>query len=143
MYKRLFGLKGAELTDTNWSEINEAIRQKSRDPSWYDHVVRDLCKLEVQVQVTPWFEDYWEDEYFAPILRMDPVLTLHQPKTREELEQYLDVSITGLKTAKHALQRLVERYVEMGLSESSSLMRMAGHFIRFLSLKAPLRGHSI
>lgn len=113
VYQKLFGLKDVELTDGNWKLVNESIRQKSQDPSWYDYVTKDLCKLETQIRNIPWFED-WEEEYFTAILRMENALALHDAKTREELEQYLDVSIGSLKVAKQALQKLVQCYFEQG-----------------------------
>lgn len=113
VYQKLFGLKEGELTDENWKPVNEAIRQKSQDPSWYNHVTKDVCKLETQVRNIPWFED-WEQEYFTAILRMESALKLHETKTRQELERYLDVSIDSLKKAKEALQNLAQRYLEQG-----------------------------
>ncbi len=113
VYQKLFGLKEAELSDENWRLVNESIRQKSQDPSWYDHVTKDVCKLETQVRNIPWFED-WEEEYFTAILLMEQALRLHESKTQEELERYLDVSIESLKEAKDALRDLVQRYLERG-----------------------------
>ena len=119
VYQKLFGLKDAELTDENWKQVNKSIRQKTRDSHWYDQVTKGRCKLETQVRNIPWFED-WEDEYFTAVLRMEHALPLlgtdieQEARTRQELEQYLDVSICSLKTAKQALQKLVQRYLEQG-----------------------------
>lgn len=113
VYQKLFGLRGTELSDENWRLVNESIRQKSQDPSWYDHVTKDLCKLETQVRNIPWFED-WEEEYFTAILRMESALKLHETKTRQKLERYLDISIESLKEAKDALKDLVQRYLAQG-----------------------------
>lgn len=113
VYQKLFGLKEAELSDENWRLVNESIRQESQDPSWYDHVTKDVCKLETQIRNIPWFED-WEEEYFTAVLRMENALMLHKAKTREKLERYLDVSIDSLKKAKDAIKDLVQRYLERG-----------------------------
>ena len=113
VYRELFGLKDPELTDANWKQVNEAIRERSRDPAWYDHVTRDVCRLETQVRNIPWFED-WEPEYFTAILRMEQALELHREETRKELEGYLGTSIDSLKAAKAALADLTERYVQRG-----------------------------
>ncbi len=113
VYQKLFGLKEAELSDENWRLVNESIRQKSQDPSWYDHVTKDVCKLETQIRNVPWFEE-WEEEYFTAILRMESALKLHETKTRRKLERYLDVSIESLKEVKDALKGLVQRYLERG-----------------------------
>lgn len=113
VYQKLFGLKDDELTDRNWRQINENIRAKSRDKSWYDHVTRDLCKLETQVRNIPWFES-WEDEYFTAVLRMEPALQLHCADTRKQLEQHVNISLDCLKSAKQALLKLVEEYVDKG-----------------------------
>ena len=113
VYRELFGLKDPELTDANWAPVNEAIRDRTRDPAWYDHVTRDVCQLETQVRNIPWFED-WEPEYFTAILRMERALELHQEGTRKQLGAYLDASIDSLKAAKKALADLTERYVQRG-----------------------------
>ena len=113
MYSKLFGLEGPELTDDNWKLIDKSIHQKSQDPSWYDHVMRNLCKLQTQIRMIPWFED-WEDEYFTGVLRMENALRLHEAKIRKELERHLDQSIGSLEAAKQALLRLVEAYAKRG-----------------------------
>ena len=113
VYRDLFGLKDPELTDDNWRSVTEAIRTRSQDPSWYDHVTRDCCKLETQVRNIPWFED-WEPEYFTAILRMEQALELHGEGTRKNLATYLDASIDSLSTAKKALADLTGRYVHQG-----------------------------
>ena len=92
VYRKLFGLEETELTNSNWKLVNESIRQKSQDPLWYDYVTKDLCQLETQIRNIPWFED-WEEEYFTGVLRMKKALALHEAETREELEQYMDVSM--------------------------------------------------
>ena len=120
VYQKLFGLKDAELTDENWKQVNEAIRQKSQDSSWYDHVTEDLCKLETQVRNIPWFED-WEVRYFTATLRMESAIPLlradieQETRAREDLEKYVDISIRDLRTAKDAIRELVRRYVEKGV----------------------------
>jgi len=113
VYQTLFGLKDGELNDNNWREVNERIIEKSRDPSWYDHVTKDVCKLETQVKNIPWFED-WEEEYFTAVLRMEPALQLHTAETRRRLEDYVGISIDSIKRAKEALFELTKRYVQRG-----------------------------
>jgi predicted TIM-barrel fold metal-dependent hydrolase len=113
VYRALFGLKDADLDDTNWRQVNDAIRERSRDPAWYDHVTRDVCRLETQVRNVPWFED-WEPEYFTAVLRMEGALQLHDKSIRGFLEQRLNRSIANLADAKAALERLTEQYVAKG-----------------------------
>lgn len=113
MYRELFGLEGDELDDTNWSAVNERIKERSADPDWYDHVTNNLCRLRTQVRNVPWFED-WEPEYFTAILRMEPALFLHEAGTRQTLEQYLNRSFKDLASLKQGLGELVEKYRQRG-----------------------------
>ncbi len=113
VYHELFGLEDAELTDGNWKAMNERIRERSREPSWYDHVTKEVCGLETQVRNIPWFED-WEEEYFTPVLRMEGALRLIDAEARKQLEGYLGVSIGDLKAAKEAVRAALEKYVERG-----------------------------
>lgn len=113
VYQKLFGLKDDELSDDNWQHINEAICLKSKDPSWYNHVTKDLCKLQTQVRNIPWFES-WEEEYFTAILRMESALELHNADTRKQLEQHVDMPIDSLKSAKQALLKLTKEYIDKG-----------------------------
>jgi len=113
VYRQLFGLEDADLSDDNWEAMNAAIREKSQDPAWYHHVTAELCSLETQVKNIPWFED-WEPQYFTAVLRMEGALNLHQKDAREGLEKHLDAAITDLKTAKEALRKLVEQYLKRG-----------------------------
>ncbi|OGV72742.1 MAG: hypothetical protein A3K19_02895 [Lentisphaerae bacterium RIFOXYB12_FULL_65_16] len=113
VYRKLFGLKDDELDDRNWRQVNDAIRERSRDPGWYNHVTRDVCNLETQVRNIPWFED-WEPEYFTAVLRMESALQLHDKATRQNLERHLNLSIANLADAKAALARLTDQYVAKG-----------------------------
>jgi len=113
VYQKLFGLKDEELSDDNWQHINEAICLKSKDPSWYNHVTKDLCKLQTQVRNIPWFES-WEEEYFTAILRMEPALELHNADTRKQLEQHVSMPVDSLKSAKQALLKLAKEYIDKG-----------------------------
>ena len=76
MVSHVYNILRAELTDDNWKEVNGSIRERTRDPSWYRHVVRDVCCLETQVGNLPWFMD-WDEEYFTGVLRMEKALELH------------------------------------------------------------------
>ena len=113
VYRELFGLEGDDLTDGNWSAVNGAIKEQTADPGWYDHVTREVCRLETQVRNIPWFED-WEPEYFTAVLRMEGALELHQRDPRQALEQHLNASITDLSSLKTALGTLVEQYRQRG-----------------------------
>jgi len=113
VYRELFGLEDDDLTDDNWAAVNDAIKQKTADPGWYEHVTREVCRLETQVRNIPWFES-WEPEYFTAVLRMEGALDLHQPGTRQALEQHLDTSITNLASLRSALGMLVEEYRRRG-----------------------------
>jgi len=113
VYQELFGLQEGELTDDNWRDVNQAIREKTTDPAWYDHVTNDVCGLATQVRNIPWFED-WEPEYFTAVLRMESALQLHDAGTRAGLEARVGLSIDSLQAAKQALRQLTEEYVEKG-----------------------------
>lgn len=113
VYQKLFGLTVDELSDDNWQQVNEAIRQRSQDQSWYDHVTNDLCNLQTQVRNIPWFES-WEKEYFTAILRMESALNLHNADTRKQLEEHTNMPVDSLKSAKQALLTLVKEYLDKG-----------------------------
>lgn len=114
VYKALFGLADNELTDDNWRAVNNAIREKTSDPDWYDHVTREVCGLETQVRNIPWYES-WEPEYFTAILRMESALQLHEKETREALQKHVNVPIHNLYQAQAALRKLTEQYVAKGV----------------------------
>jgi uncharacterized protein len=113
MYRELFGLADDELTDDNWSAVSDAIKAKTADPGWYDHVTRDVCRVRTQVKNIPWFED-WDPAYFTAVLRMEPALQLHDAAIRASLEQRLGRSIGSLAEAREALAALVADYQSRG-----------------------------
>jgi len=113
VYTELFGLTDPELTDANWRQVNEAIRARSADPGWYEHVTRNVCNLETQVRNIPWFED-WEPEFFTAILRMEPALQLHDADTRSRLAEFTGKDTGSLAAAKEALCELTRSYVARG-----------------------------
>ena len=113
VYRELFDFTDEELTDGNWSALNDCIKERTKQPDWYDHVTNEVCGLETQIRNIPWFED-WEPEYFTAILRMEEALNLADEKTRDRLAEHTGRAISDLHTAKMALIKLVEGYVERG-----------------------------
>ncbi len=112
-YQALFGLEDGELTDANWSAVNEAIKQHSADPAWYGAVTHEIADIETQMLNVPWFQD-WEPEYFTAILRMEPALDLHNPETRALLEGRLNREFGSLWQLKEGLAELVSSYKTRG-----------------------------
>jgi len=112
-FQGLFDLEDDELTDDNWRGLNERLRERTGDESWYHHVTVEVCKLRTQAKNIPWFED-WEPQYFTAILRMEPALELHKAETRGRLEEHLGCSITDLGSCREALGNLVEEYRARG-----------------------------
>ena len=53
MYQKLFDLADDELSDSNWAELNERIKEKTADRGWYRHVTVDVCRLLTQVRNVP------------------------------------------------------------------------------------------
>ncbi|MBT3380019.1 MAG: amidohydrolase family protein [Lentisphaerae bacterium] len=113
VYRTLFGLEESELTDANWKRINDAIQQHSTNADWYARVTENVCGLETQVKNIPWFHD-WEGRYFTAVLRMENALLVHQHDLRVGLEQRTGVTIHSLASAKDALRKLTQQYVERG-----------------------------
>lgn len=114
MYWRLFGLDDPELTDANWREVNEQIREKTADPGWYDHVTAEVCHLETQVRNMDWFED-WDPVHFTGVLRMEgAAIKLQVAELREKLAGFVGLSIDSLADHKQATLMALERYVEKG-----------------------------
>ncbi|MBN2450003.1 MAG: amidohydrolase family protein, partial [Lentisphaeria bacterium] len=113
VYRELFGLREDELEDGNWSAVNDAIRARTSEPGWYEHVTREVCGLRTQIRNVPWFES-WEPEFFTAVLRMEPALQLYEPATRLRLEEHLGRSIGTLAEAKDALHALTAEYAQRG-----------------------------
>jgi len=113
VYRHLFDLQDSELNDHNGQSLNERIKERTADPGWYDHVTKELCKLETQVKNIPWFQD-WEPEYFTAVLRMESALDLCNPKTRKSLEDYLGEGLGDLDALKDGLRKLIENYRRRG-----------------------------
>lgn len=113
VYRELFDFQDAELNDGNWRSLNELIKERTADSKWYDHVTKEVCKLETQVKNIPWFED-WEPEYFTAVLRMEPALDLCNASTRKSLEDYLDEKLGDLGVVRDCLRELVEKYRKRG-----------------------------
>ncbi len=114
MYWRLFGLDDSELTDDNWHEVNNRIREKTTDPNWYDHITDEVCQLETQVRNMNWFED-WDPAHFTAVLRMEgAAMDLHQEETRGKLAEFTNTSIHSLAEHKQATRTALERYVARG-----------------------------
>jgi hypothetical protein len=44
-YQGLFDLAEDDVTDSNWAALDARIRERTAQPGWYDHVVRERCNL--------------------------------------------------------------------------------------------------
>jgi predicted TIM-barrel fold metal-dependent hydrolase len=114
MYWRLFGLDDSELTNGNWHEVNDRIRETTSDPNWYDHITDEVCQLETQVRNMNWFED-WDPAHFTGVLRMEgAAMDLHHTEARERLAAFSGISIDGLAEHKQATRTALDRYVAKG-----------------------------
>jgi predicted TIM-barrel fold metal-dependent hydrolase len=113
MYRKLFGLRDAELTDHNWSSVNETIKATTADPDWYRRVTKEYCNLVTQIRNVPWYED-WEPEYFTCVLRMEPALQLLDSQVRRKLEEHLNRSFDNLPALKNGLADFVASYNARG-----------------------------
>lgn len=114
VYKSLFNLEDEEITEENWEFVNDKIKEKTKDPDWYDYVTEDICKLETQVRNIDWFES-WEDRYFKAVLRMEPALLIHKEDVRKSLEINVNRDIQSLSTFKEALDELLGKYKKLGI----------------------------
>jgi uncharacterized protein len=112
-YQGLFDLDGDDVTDENWQALNDAIREQTARPDWYDHVTRERCNLVTQVRNVPWYED-WEPAYFTAILRMEPALRLCDASVRRPLEAHLGRELGDLPALRQGLANYVAEYVARG-----------------------------
>ncbi|NPV46534.1 MAG: amidohydrolase family protein [Armatimonadetes bacterium] len=112
-YRDLFGFEGAELDDSNWQALNDSIRHRTADRSWYRDVTVNRANVRTQVKNIPWFED-WDPAYFTPILRMEPALEIYRPGPRRQLEERVNRGIHSLRDLREALTALVEEFAGRG-----------------------------
>jgi hypothetical protein len=112
-YQKLFGLKDDDLSDDNWSSVNESIKAKTAAPDWYEHVIKDVCNLEIQVRNVPMFED-WDSEYFLAVLRLDRILHINMKPVRSDIEKYIGRGIDNLATVKSFIHKIITDYRSRG-----------------------------
>jgi len=138
MYRLLFGLEDPELSDDNWRQVNESVKEKTSDRGWYDHVTTRLCKFQTQIRTVRWFEDV-DAKYFTPVLWMEPALWLHvndkpwyylneNDTPRNALSQRSGVDVTSLESAKQALAVVMQEYADGGAVG----IKMAFSYVRSL-----------
>ena len=109
----LFGLEDDDLTDANWSQVNDAVREKSRKPDWYHHVTADVCRLITQVRNVRWYQD-WEPEYFTAVIRMEGALHAVREEQREQLAKHVGMELSDLAAVKKAVATLMQGYKDRG-----------------------------
>ncbi len=109
----LFGLEDDDLTDANWGQVNDAVREKSRDPDWYHHIAVDTCNIITQVRNVRWYQD-WEPEYFTAVIRMEGALHAVRQEQREQLAQHVGMELSDLAAVKEAVTTLMQGYKDRG-----------------------------
>jgi predicted TIM-barrel fold metal-dependent hydrolase len=134
-YQKYFGLKDDDLTDENWSAVNNEMKRRTADPDWYDYVSRRAVKIKTQIRNIPWFDDWftaelvsatdeqiraaiwqddWDKRYFTGVLRMENALFLHRAPMREQLAARTKTNIVDMTSLEKAIARLVDMYLEKG-----------------------------
>ena len=113
VYRDLFGLEDDELNDDNWAQVNERIREKSRDPDWYRHILKDRCGMVSAVLNVDPFTPDWEPEYSVPSFRMERIIDLGADN-RNELQRVAGCEIGTLNAMKRAVEKLLQIHKEQG-----------------------------
>lgn len=114
--KTFHGFDHDRLTPSNLAELYDRAERASDGPAW-DKQVWSRTGLEA-VFLTNDFDDPLEGfdtSKFVPCLRTDDlVFKLHEPRTRERLNQSTGVDVRDLTTLRRALGVLFERFKAKG-----------------------------
>lgn len=115
-YQGIFDFTDDDINDSNWSELNERIKEWSARPGWYDDVTRTNCNLVTQIRNVPWYED-WEPEYFTATLRMEPAIRgggLLEASQRAPFEAHMNREFPTIASLKQGLADYVDGYAQRG-----------------------------
>ncbi|MAG35521.1 MAG: hypothetical protein CL878_04650 [Dehalococcoidia bacterium] len=115
-YQGIFDFADDDLTDDNWSALNERIKEWTARPDWYDDVTRTKCNLVTQIRNVPWYED-WEPEYFTATLRMEPAIrdgSLLAAAQRAPFEAHMNREFRTTASLKQGLADYIDGYAQRG-----------------------------
>ena len=82
-YQQLYDFNDDELTDDNWEALNEQIKMRSKDPKFYDYMIKDYCRIERSVQgiLLHWEKDISAipdyADYYVKVLNVRHFVRLH------------------------------------------------------------------
>jgi len=133
----LHHLQDEELTDTNWSEVDQSIRRAYQNPDWFRHVLQERCHIETVIE-----DQYWKIgdvrvdwEFMRPALRVNSLLFGYNRQARDhngnspyDFADHIDLAVHGFDD----YLELVETFVSHGIANGAVCLKGAFAYDRDL-----------
>jgi len=111
--RELFGFEHRRLTRENWQALDQAVREKAKEPKRAQEI---LCKSSIEkVFLTNAFDDELKginQDIYVPSLRADAlVFELTDPDVRTSLSEVTGVEIGTTTDLREALEKVLRRFM--------------------------------
>lgn len=116
--------------------LNEQVRQSSRDPDWYRHVLQESAGIDLAITLIQTTQvDF---SLFRPVMFFDPLVMLRAGRDIEHLQQQSGLSLHTLADCVKAIDKLFDEYVAGGMIAS----KIGVAYQRSLRIENPTAGEA-
>jgi len=116
MLRDLYEFEAKGIDESNWRDVLEAIQAKTGRKDWY----REILGLRTHIEKTFLTWDYrkeiprYDRAFFVGSLRVDPLVQGLERVAIQNLEKCVQTSVASAGDLEHALELLVDKFVEAG-----------------------------
>jgi len=108
VYRELYGLGSAELSDRNWRTIHKKIQKASTTKGWYRRLLKDIAKVDLGVKNMDFANRAAERGYTVSSVGVVRLITVDEPGPIRELERETGVAIRDARTLVRAIERILQ-----------------------------------
>ncbi|NOZ24090.1 MAG: amidohydrolase family protein [Planctomycetes bacterium] len=123
-----------EITDENWERVSLALAQASRQPDWYDYVLRRSGNIDSVLWDQMYGEAAWptiDNSLFLPVQRFDKFGDICSSQYRPAFYRDYGVDPTTIADVLDAVDAVVHRACE----EGTAAVKIAAAYFRGIRLK--------
>ncbi|MEW6356348.1 MAG: amidohydrolase family protein [Planctomycetota bacterium] len=123
-----------ELTDENWERVSQALLAASKQPGWYEHVLRTAGNIDVVLWDQMYGEPAWpsiHSDLFLPMQRFDSFGDLCSPSYRSEFYRAYGTEPATIADVLDAMIAALQKAHEEGVAG----VKIAAAYFRGIRLK--------
>lgn len=137
----LYGLEGEFITENNWIELSEKVKEAYEDENWYNYVLKKRSKFKISFLDSFWSVEKfnYDPKFFIPVLRTDAMIlgrkyipphedALLEHTTIEKIAQAWNIDLDDFESFQSIVDIAIKKYKK----KSSPAIKIATAYVRSL-----------